>query len=47
MDLVELTNEEELINKKLPGIKYTTFVEKQIYKSFKQLTYLIFGIQSI
>ena len=35
MDLVEVQNENGLINKKLPGINYTTFVDKKLYTPMK------------
>ena len=35
MDLIEVQNENELINKKLPGINYTNFVDKKLYLPMK------------
>jgi hypothetical protein len=47
MELVEAHSQDELINKKLPVINYSTFIEKKLYKPMKELAYMILGIQSI
>lgn len=45
MEMKEKEKENDLINKKLAGIEYSTFIDQKLYSIVREIAFASFGIQ--